>query len=50
MIKKEYADMKEYVLDLFEKDDDCFEYFKEQCKQNGVNIFEHTIYVHIRDK
>lgn len=39
MIKKEYADMKEYVLDLFEKDDDCFEYFKEQCKQNGVNIF-----------
>jgi len=38
MIKKEYVDRKEFILDLFEKDDDCFEYFKEQSKQNGVNI------------
>ena len=38
MFKKEYANSKEFVLDLFKKDDDCFEYFKERCHQNGVHI------------
>lgn len=38
MFKKEYPDHKEYILDLFKKDDDCFEYFKERCQQNGVHI------------
>jgi len=38
MVKKEYVNRKEFILDLFKKDDDCFEYFKAQCEQKGVHI------------
>ncbi len=38
MFREKYTDEKDLFFDLFKKDDDCFEYFKEQCKQKGVNI------------
>lgn len=48
MFNKEYANHKEYILDLFKKDEDCFEYFKERCQQNGVHIF--SVIVQTREK
>lgn len=30
---------KEYISQLFKKDEDCFEYFKNAARQKGINIF-----------
>ncbi len=43
MFLKERPNHKDYILSLFRRDEDCFEYFKEQCEQKGVHIASVTV-------
>ena len=35
----EIKNFEEYVLNLFKKDEECFEHFKSRCKENGIDVF-----------
>ncbi len=43
MFTQKHNSYKEYILQLFQKDEECFEHFKEQCRQKGISIFSISV-------